>query len=59
MVEIEKRKMTPMPRGSQMVFNKEYIESAGLNPAGQYFVVYEQGKITIAKELKSAEVKVD
>jgi len=59
MVKVETRKMTPMPAGCQMVFNKEYVESAGFDPAGKYVILYEENKITIAKELKSAEVKVD
>jgi hypothetical protein len=59
MVRIETRKMTPVPRGSQMVFNTENLTSCGFDPAGKYVIVYEENKITIAKELKTAEAKVD
>lgn len=57
MIKIEIRKMTPVLRGSQMVFNKDILIECGFDPSGKYVIVYEEGKITIAKELKSAEVK--
>jgi len=56
-IKIEIRKMTPVLRGSQMVFNKDILIECGFDPSGKYVIVYEEGKITIAKELKSAEVK--
>lgn len=57
MVKVETRKMTPVLRGSQMLFNKDFLNECGLSVDGKYVVVYEEGKITIAKELKSVEVK--
>jgi len=57
MLKIETRKMTPVIRGSQIVLNKDILIECGFDPSGKYVVVYEEGKITIAKELKSAEVK--
>jgi len=57
MVRVETRKMTPVLRGSQMVFNKEYLNECKMSVDGKYVVLYEEGKITIAKELESAKVK--
>jgi len=56
-IKIESRKMTSVLRGSQIVFNKDILVECGFDPEGKYVVLYEEGKITIAKELKSAEVK--
>lgn len=54
-MKIENRKLTITPVNAVMSFNKKSLLDIGFE-AGDYNVVYEQGKITIVKELKSVIV---
>lgn len=52
---IERRTLTVTNVNAVMSFNKRSLEEYGLK-AGEYNVVYEEGKITIVKELKSVVI---
>lgn len=52
---IERRTLTITPVNALMSFNKKSLLINGLE-AGEYNVVYEEGKITIVKELKSVVI---
>ncbi len=52
---IERRKITVTPVNAIMSLNRKSLEKIGFG-AGEYNVVYEDGKITIVKELKSVVV---
>ena len=57
MVNIEHRTITSTHTHAIIVLNKKLLTEHGFKLSEEYIVLYEQGKITIAKELKSAEVK--
>ena len=52
---IERRTLTITPVNALMSFNKKSLLISGIE-AGEYNVVYEEGKITIVKELKSVVI---
>ena len=52
---IELRTLTITPVNAIMSFNKKKLKEFGLE-AGEYNVVYEKGKVTIVKELKSVVI---
>ena len=53
--KIELRTLTITPVNAVMSFNKKKLKEFGIE-AGEYNVVYEEGKITIVKELKSVVI---
>ncbi len=52
---IERRTLTITPSTAVMSFNKKRLAEFGIE-GGEYNVVYEDGKITIVKELKSVVI---
>ena len=58
MIRVETKKITNTHTHGLMSFNKNHLKECGMPAGAEYVVVYDNGIITIAKELKSVEVKV-
>lgn len=56
MLKVENKRMTAARTHAVMTFNNQALKDCGMPPGKDYVVVYEDGKITIAKELKAVEV---
>jgi len=54
---IEQRKLTKTPTHAMLSFNQRILERCGFPTSEEYNVIYEDGKITIVKEIKSVEIK--
>lgn len=52
---IERRTLTITPVNAVMSFNKKKLAEIGFE-AGEYYVSYDEGKVTIVKKLKSVVV---
>lgn len=54
---IEQRKLTKTPTHAVMALNVKTLEECGFPTGEEYNVIYEDGKVTIVKEIKSVEIK--
>jgi hypothetical protein len=53
---IEQRKLTKTPTHAVIALNRQTLELCGFPTGEEYNVIYEDGKITIVKEVKSVEL---